>query len=217
MTRSGRVASVAEIAAAAGVSRATAYRYFPTHSSLVSAIVEHSLGPVRQFESHEREGGRRIRDLFDQTFPRFREFEPQLRAALQIALEHWSLARAGQLAEEPYRRGHRTYILSRAAAPLKAKIGARAFDRLLKALSMVYGIESYVVLKDIWGADDAEVSRISRWVVDALVARRRRGANAPRRARCRHPAGPSGRTGERAPCGEMAGTAVTRLAPEAGH
>jgi len=109
-----------------------------------------------------------------------------MRAALQLALEHGSLERAGLLEEEPFRRGHRRYLLDRAAAPLKAKLGAKAYERLLKALSIVYGIEPYVVLKDIWGATDREVEALSRWVLDALVGTAlRQAADAPARRRKR--------------------------------
>ena len=161
--------SVAEIAADAGVSRATAYRYFPSRSHLVSAVVEESLGPVRRFESARTDGRARLRDLFDQTFPRFKVFEPQLRAAMQLALEHWAMERAAVLAEEPFRRGHRTQILQRAAHPLRQLLGEARYDKLLRALSLVYGIEPYVVLKDMWGMKDREVEAVSRWVLDALI------------------------------------------------
>ena len=43
------------------------------------------------------------------------------------------------------------------------------YDQLLKALSIIYGIEPYVVLKDIWGSRDREVEEIARWMVDALI------------------------------------------------
>lgn len=165
----GNVVSVAEVAAAAGMSRATAYRYFPSHSQLVNAIVQESLGPVRAFDSREADGAARVRDLFEQTFPRFRDFEPQLRAALQVALEHWALERSGQLREEPFRRGFRKTILSRAAAPLLSQLGRTRHNRLLKALSLVYGIEPYIVLKDIWGSSNREVDDIARWVADAVI------------------------------------------------
>lgn len=87
----------------------------------------------------------------------------------QLSLEHESLERMGLLEEEPYRRGHRQYMLHRAAAPLAATLGPEAYDRLLKALSLVYGIESYVVLRDIWGASYHEVEVVARWMVEALI------------------------------------------------
>ncbi len=165
----GRIPSIAELAAAAGVSRATAYRYFNSRSDLVKAIMTESLGPMRLFEPTAKDGEARIRELFAGTFPRFKEFEPQMRAALQLSMEHSALARAGALTEPPYRRGFRREILGRAAAPLEEKLGPVAFKRLLLALSIIYGIEAYVVLKDIWDADDATVESTARWMVDALL------------------------------------------------
>jgi AcrR family transcriptional regulator len=169
LANAGRPLTVAEVASAAGVSRATAYRYFPSRSRLVNAIVGESLGPVRSFQPRNASGRARIQELFAEMFPRFRDFEPQLRAAMQLALEHWALERAGGLREEPFRRGHRTAILGRAAAPLRESLGEAGFDRLLKALSLLFGIEPYIVLKDIWGASNREVDTITRWMADALV------------------------------------------------
>jgi AcrR family transcriptional regulator len=165
----GETPSVAEVAARAGVSRATAYRYFPTRSKLINAVVEDSLGPVRALASTIPDGRERIRELFAQTFPRFKEYEPQLRAALLLSLEHAAQERTGTLVEEPYRRGHRIKILSHAAAPLKRQLGKKRFDRLVRALSVIYGIEAYVVLRDIWGSSDKEIEGIARWIADALV------------------------------------------------
>lgn len=179
----GRIPSVAEVAQSAGVSRATAYRYFPSRSKLVTAVVGESLGPVRSYVPKARDGLLRVQELFDKTFPRFKEFEPHLRAALQLALEHQSLERVGLLEEEPFRRGHRREILSRAAMPLKKQLGARRFERLLMAISVVYGIETYVILKDIWGCDDREVKAVAGWMLDALVDAAVRQAEGGGRAR----------------------------------
>jgi AcrR family transcriptional regulator len=183
----GETPSVAEVAARAGVSRATAYRYFPTRSKLINAVVEDSLGPVRALASTIPDGRERIRELFAQTFPRFKEYEPQLRAALLLSLEHAAQERAGTLAEDPYRRGHRIKILSHAAAPLKRELGKKRFDRLVRALSVIYGIEAYVVLRDIWRSSDKEIEGIARWIADALVDTSLRDAaanGAGRKGRC---------------------------------
>jgi AcrR family transcriptional regulator len=166
----GRVPSIPEIALHAGVSRATAYRYFPSRSKLIAAVVTASLEPVQHFQPNAADGQQRLRELFAQTFPQFKEFEPQMRAALQLSLEHQSLERAGLLEEEPYRRGQRRELLRRAAEPLRRKLGPKGFDRLLKSLSLLYGIEPYVVLKDIWGSTDQEVEAITRWMVDAIFS-----------------------------------------------
>jgi AcrR family transcriptional regulator len=165
----GHIPSVAEVAQHSRVSRATAYRYFPSRSALINAVTERSLGAVRRFESTHADGRERVRDLFNQTFPRFQEFEPQLRAAAQLSLEQWALERAGLLDEEPYRRGHRVRILERTLAPFAALLPPSLLARLHHALSVVYGIEPYMILKDIWGLPDREVERTALWMADALV------------------------------------------------
>ncbi len=165
----GHVPSVAETAARAQVSRATAYRYFPSRSKLITAVVDLSLGPVRSWTSREHDGRARVLQLFDQTFPRFRQFEPQMRAAIQLSLEQWGLERAGLLSEEAYHRGHRRKLLGHALQPFERKLSRQTLDRLTKALSVVYGIEFYIVLKDIWGCTDDEVEKIALWTVSALV------------------------------------------------
>jgi AcrR family transcriptional regulator len=165
----GYVPSIAELALAAGVSRATAYRCFPNRSRLIAAVVNRSLGKVRQFDTSERDGRIRIKELFESTFLRFAEYEPQLRAALQLALEHEAKASAGLLEEEQYRRGYRVAILDRLAKPLEAEIGKRKYKMLTQALSVVYGIEPYVVMRDILGLSTNEIEKTTFWMVDALI------------------------------------------------
>ena len=197
MVRRGTVPSVAEVAVRAGVSRATAYRYFESRSKLVSAVIGEGLAPVRRTRTVASDGPQALRELFEKTFPLFMENERHMRAALQLALEHESLERAGLLEEEAFRRGHRRDILARTAAPLRAPLGAEGFDRLLKALSIIYGIEIYVVLKDIWGASNREVEAIARWMLEAIVTAalaETREAHAKKAAR-RRPSGRSAKGG----------------------
>jgi AcrR family transcriptional regulator len=163
----GHVPSIAEVAVRSKVSRATAYRYFPSRGALTTAVIETSLGPVRILSSDKPDGRERVRELFTQTFPRFKEFEPQLRAAAQLSLEQSALERAGLLEEEPYRRGHRVRILEHAIAPLPLPPAVR--QRLHHALSVVYGIEPVIILKDIWGLGDREIHRIALWMADSLI------------------------------------------------
>ena len=165
----GHIPSIPEMAVRAKVSRATAYRYFPSRSALVTAVIDNSLGPVRIQASENPDGRQRVQELFRLTFPRFKEFEAQLRAAAQLSLEQWALERAGLLEEEPYRRGHRVRILAHAIEPLAPDLTPALHDRLHRALSVVYGIEPYVILKDIWGLADREVERTAMWMANALI------------------------------------------------
>ncbi len=169
LVRRGRIPSVAEVALAAGVSRATAYRYFPSRSKLVSAVIAEALAPVRRAVPQQGTPKERLHELLNRTYSRFSEYEPHMRAALQLALEHQSLERAGLLEEEPFRRGQRTNILATTLSPLKKELSKKTFQRLLHALAVVYGIEPMVILKDICGANDRETEAVVRWMMDALV------------------------------------------------
>jgi len=174
----GHVPSVAEVAARSKVSRATAYRYFPSRSVLITAVIDRSLEPVRGFKSAQPDGRQRVRELFVQTFPLFKQFEPQMRAALQLSLEQWALERAGLLEEETYRRGHRVRILEHAIEPLAGRLPKAVHGKLHRALSVIFGIEPWVVLKDIWGISDREVERIALWMADAMIDAALREAHA---------------------------------------
>jgi AcrR family transcriptional regulator len=169
LVRRGRIPSVAEVAQSAGVSRATAYRYVPSRSKLVSAVIAEALGPVRRAVPQHGDAKARLHELLDRTYSRFAEYEPHMRAALQLALEHRSLEAAGLLEEEPFRRGQRTEILSTTLRPLRRRLTSGAYRRLLRALAVVYGIEPMVILKDICGASDRETEAVVRWMMDALV------------------------------------------------
>jgi AcrR family transcriptional regulator len=186
LVRRGRIPSVAEVAQSAGVSRATAYRYFPSRSKLVSAVIAEALGPVRRAVPQQGDAKQRLHALLDRTYSRFAEYEPHMRAALQLALEHQSLEAAGLLEEEPFRRGQRTEILATTLKPLRQRLTPRTYQRLLKALAVVYGIEPMIILKDICGASDRETEAVVRWMMDALVEASLR-ESPPRRPR----AGPS--------------------------
>jgi len=185
----GHTPSVAEVAARSRVSRATAYRYFPSRSVLITAVINRSLEPVRSFKSRAGDGRERVRELFVQTSPLFKQFEPQMRAALQLSLEQWALERAGLLEEETYRRGHRVRILEHAIDPLARQLPKPVHSRLHHSLSVIFGIEPWVVLKDIWDLPDREVERISLWMADALIdAALREGRAAGDGAAARRPA-----------------------------
>ena len=44
-----------------------------------------------------------------------------------------------------------------------------AFDRLRQAVSLIFGTEAFVVLKDIWGLDGDDARDVALWSAHALV------------------------------------------------
>jgi AcrR family transcriptional regulator len=170
LMQSGVIPSVSEVAEAAEVSRATAYRYFPSQAAMIQACVDEALGPILGWTSDSTDADWRVRELISFAFPRMEDFEATHRAALLLALDQWTRRQAGTLgAEPPVVRGNRKALLREAAMPLRAEMGRRAFDKLTQSLSLIFGIEAIIVLKDIWGLDGDEARRVVLWAARALV------------------------------------------------
>lgn len=170
LMQAGATPSVSEVAEAAGVSRATAYRYFPSQAALVQAVVDEGLGPILTWRSDSTDARERVADLLDTAMPRIEAFEATFKAALKLSIEQWAQRQAGTLGSEPqFKRGHRVELLKEAIAPLGGRLGAPAFDRLAQALSLIFGVEALIVLKDIWGLDGAETLSVAQWAASSLV------------------------------------------------
>lgn len=171
LMQSGKVPSVSGVAEATGVSRATAYRYFPSQAALVHAVVDQALGPILDWRSDSADARERVRSLLSTSIPRIAAYEATFRAALKHALDEWMLKNAGaELPEPAFTRGHRVDLLRSALRPLEGRTADATRDRLAKALSLLFGIEAIVVLKDIWGAGDEEAKDVVLWAADLLVA-----------------------------------------------
>ena len=162
--------SVSEVAEAAEVSRATAYRYFPSQAALVQAVVDEGLGPILRWRSDSTDPVRRVADLIGTSMPRIEAFEATFKAALKLSLEQWARREAGTLgAEPPFKRGHRMELLEDAIAPLKGRLPPAALGRLAQALSLVFGVEVLIVLKDMWGLEGEDTLSVAQWAAAALV------------------------------------------------
>ena len=170
LMQSGVTPSVSEVAEAAQVSRATAYRYFPSQAALVQAVVDEGLGPILTWKSASNDPQRRVADLFATAMPRIEAFEATFKAALKLSLYQWARQQAGTLGTEPaLTRGHRVDLLKDAIAPLKGQLKPRQFTRLAQALSLIFGVEVLIVLKDIWGLDSRDMMSVAEWAAGALV------------------------------------------------
>ena len=170
LMQAGGVPSVSEVAEAAEVSRATAYRYFPSQTAMIQAVVDEALGPVLDWTSDAADPEQRIADLVAFAYPRMMSYEATHRAALSLALGQWARRRAGTLGgEPPIVRGNRKLLLREAAGPLRGEIGPQAFDKLAQSLSLIFGIEAIIVLRDIWGLDPEQAQSVALWAAKVLV------------------------------------------------
>ncbi|WP_183843529.1 TetR/AcrR family transcriptional regulator [Rhizobium etli] len=170
LMQSGITPSVSEVAEAAEVSRATAYRYFPSQAALVHAVVDEALGPILGWSSDSPDARTRVADLLATAMPRIDEFEATFKAALKLSLDQWAQRQAGTLGNEPlFTRGHRVDLLKSVTAPLQGTVPPESRERLAQALSLVFGVEVLIVLKDIWGLTSESAQSVAEWAAKALV------------------------------------------------
>ncbi|WP_390898000.1 TetR/AcrR family transcriptional regulator [Yersinia aleksiciae] len=169
MYEQGAFPSITEVANAAQLSRATAYRYFPTQSALVSAMVDESLGPILAWQPTQPDARQRIAELLSFAYPRMLQHEGVLRAALHLSLQQWADNRSNPNNEEKLVRGNRKRLLKLAVEPLEGKLTPEALQRVVHAFSLIYGSEVFMVLKDIWHLDDAGIQDVTQWMGKAIL------------------------------------------------
>lgn len=173
MMRRGLSPSVSEVAEAAGVSRSTAYRYFPTLADMLRAVVSEALGPILTWDDPATDGATRLASLYDKAFARLAEHEATFRAAIRQSLEP-SVDMPG---DKTLGRGHRKALLARAVGEIG--LTPEQSERLVQALSLTFGIEAMIVLKDIFGLDDRGARDVALWAAQALFDAAKRDAANP--------------------------------------
>jgi AcrR family transcriptional regulator len=170
--RGGSAPTVAQAAAHARVSRATAYRYFPTQGALLVELavtpgvtrVEDLLADLATDDVEQR-----LHLLLDTFGPIVIAEEPQLRRALRVYLDTWLRSRRDPDAEAPaVREGRRMRWLDHVLAPLP-DLPDEQRRRLRAALALTLGIDSVVVMKDVCGLDDDEALAALRWAATVLL------------------------------------------------
>jgi AcrR family transcriptional regulator len=178
LTRQGRNPSLEEIAEEAMVSRATAYRHFPDLSAL---LVEASFDiATPQAEEVFRNGPpKNPAARLEKVEAAFHEMIVKNENALRLMLVH-TLQRSAQGEPDaglPTRQNRRTPLIEAALEPARGQFKPAALKMLTKALALVIGTESMVVLKDVLRLDDAEARRVKRWAIGALVDAARKPAD----------------------------------------
>jgi AcrR family transcriptional regulator len=171
----GATPSVAEIAAAADVSRRTVYLYFPTLEQLLldatlglltQSVVDRALDPASgQVDDVEAALDRAIRTLGELTV----ETLPLGRSLIKLTVDRPNQGEASAGADVPRRGYRRVEWIERAVLPLRDRLTPDTFERLISALSMVIGWEAFIVLSDVRGLSRAEQIEVVSWSARALV------------------------------------------------
>jgi AcrR family transcriptional regulator len=165
LVRAGDTPTVAQAADHAGVSRTTAYRYFPNQRSLlVAAHPEMQASTLLPAEPPAR-----IEDRLETVVTSFiaiiLETEAAQRTMLRLSLEPDPSAR-GRL---PLRQGRGIGWISEALAPLRDQLTATEVHRLALAVRSAIGIEALVWLTDIAGLSHDDAVANMQWTAQALL------------------------------------------------
>lgn len=165
LLKQGFFPTVNDVAKEAEISRATAYRYFPTQSSLIEAIVDICLQPTIDWQPTSALPLERMREFLHFAYPHLEQNEAALRAALSLSLQQW----ANPKEEKPLIRGHRKDVLARITEPLKNELSEETYQKVLYAYSLIYGSEVFMVLKDIWHLELDEIIDVAEWISEAVL------------------------------------------------
>jgi AcrR family transcriptional regulator len=156
--------TVEEAARAAGVSRTTAYRYFPNQQALLVAtypeIESGSLLPEHPPASVED----RLDVVTARIAQQLLDHEHELRAMLRVSLEG-----AGDVADLPLRRGRAIGWIEDALEPLLESLPRREVHDLAVSIRAVIGIEPLVWLTDVAGLSRAAAAARMRSSAAALL------------------------------------------------
>jgi AcrR family transcriptional regulator len=181
IARGGRAPTVEETAAAASISRTTAYRYFRSQDELLVAAhpeVDRStwLPPDVGDDPEERLLAvvRGFVDMVVQT-------EPQQRTMLRLSLEN----AADEPRDLPLRKGRAIGWFEEALAPARPRLSPAKIRRLAIAVRSAVGIESLVWLVDVAGLSRADAAELMVSSARALVRDALGASSAPPRARGR--------------------------------
>ncbi len=187
----GLTPTVEEAAAAAGVSRTTAYRYFPSQRELLVAAYPEfeasSLLPPGTGDDPET----RLVAVIETFTQRVVELESQHRTALRLSLE----ATPEERERLVVRQGRGIRWIDEALAPLRDEISEAELRRLVLAIRAVAGIEALVWLTDVAGLTREDAVGVMRWSAVSLLRAARAEKvgpppvkeNRPARARRKHP------------------------------
>lgn len=172
LVRDGSIPTMDEVAEAALVSRATAYRYFPTiEALLVEAPLDGAVpAPADLFQGDTSTDPAQRLDkaeaaLHDVCYRN----EAQLRIMLAGSLQRAARGEGEGDGGVPVRQNRRSGLIEAALAPARHRFTDAAYQRLCAALGLLFGTESLIAFTDVLGVPEPEARKVKSWAIRALV------------------------------------------------
>lgn len=184
LLKNGQLPSVAEVAEAARISRATAYRYFPSQEALLAeAPLDGAVPTGRELFAGDRSTDpvertdRAERALHEMVYAN----EAQLRLMLAKSLE--LPAGRGKRHGIPVRQNRRTPLIAAALEPVRRRLDDATYQNLEAALASFFGTESMIVFTDVLQMTPRRARAVKSWAIRALVRAALEEARAKRKKR----------------------------------
>jgi AcrR family transcriptional regulator len=161
----GVMPTVEGAAAAASISRTTAYRYFPSQRALLVAAHPETGATSLLPDDAPQDVATRLDLVMKSLIGTNLENEAQQRTMLRLSLEMDPIERA----QLPLRQGRAIKWIEEALAPLHPEMSEAERHRLAVAIRSATGIEALVWLTDVAGLSRAEASDLMRWSGRAML------------------------------------------------
>ena len=163
----GENISVEQVALVAGISKATAYRYFSNKDILLKeASLQRGLmdkddlfGDIDVCNLNAR-----IEKLIDYHFEVLTTNEDVFRLYLGAIMQN-----SVRDKKNYSRGGKRILLIAEALLPLKKEISKETFDKMVNAISLLIGIESISILKDICGLENGSIQEMWKWMIQKII------------------------------------------------
>ena len=163
LVAAGEAPTVEQAAAAAGISRPTAYRYFANQRSLLAAAHPETATSSLLPDDAPHDAEARL-DLVTAEFARIVVgTEEQQRTMLRLSLD------ASARADLPLRQGRAIAWIEEALEPLGDRVPPSGRRELAVAIRSAVGIESLVWLTDVAGLDRDRAVDLMRWSARAML------------------------------------------------
>ncbi|MDX6284065.1 MAG: hypothetical protein QOH03_5136 [Kribbellaceae bacterium] len=166
LVAAGVTPTVEQAAAAAEVSRPTAYRYFPNQRALLSAAHPETTATSLLPTDPPSDVRQRLAAVIDTFIALIVETEAQQRTMLRLALE----ADPGERAALPLRQGRAISWIEEALLPLRDELPAETVHQLAIAIRSVAGIEAFSWLLDVAKLPQDEAIVLMKWSAQSLLA-----------------------------------------------
>lgn len=161
----GAALTVESVAERSGISRTTAYRYFPNRIVLLAAAHPETAAESLLGDEPPDDVGDRLDRVVDYFTTLIAETEAQQRMMLRLSLE----PRSPDDVPLPLRQGRAIGWIREALSPLDGQLDEAQLERLARAIRATTGIEALVWLTDIAGLSREDARDLMRWSARALL------------------------------------------------